>query len=155
MAQTEDILEQIVEEYLTHEGYFVQHNIKFKPDPGYGEEYDPKKDSVPRDIDVLAIHPNRSGHEKVMAVNVKSWQSGFAVDRVIIEIERDKTVAGRPTHLSLFTRSFHSSHSPSGADVVGRSKVLRRLCEPVSLSDFGPSELLGKSAAHQNILGWT
>ena len=31
MATKEDILEQIVEEYLTHRGYFVRHNIKFKP----------------------------------------------------------------------------------------------------------------------------
>lgn len=31
MATKEDILEQIVEEYLVHKGYFVQHNIKFLP----------------------------------------------------------------------------------------------------------------------------
>lgn len=31
VAQKEDILEQIVEEYLTHEGYFVRHNIKYRP----------------------------------------------------------------------------------------------------------------------------
>ena len=27
----EDILEQIVEEYLLHAGYFVRHNLKFRP----------------------------------------------------------------------------------------------------------------------------
>ena len=31
MATKEDILEQIVEEYLVHKGYFVQHNLKFLP----------------------------------------------------------------------------------------------------------------------------
>ena len=31
MAQKEDILEQIVEEYLTHKGYFVRHNVKYRP----------------------------------------------------------------------------------------------------------------------------
>ena len=31
MATKEDILEQIVEEYLIHQGYFVQHNLKFLP----------------------------------------------------------------------------------------------------------------------------
>jgi hypothetical protein len=29
----EDILEQIVDDYLQVEGYFTQHNLKFKPDP--------------------------------------------------------------------------------------------------------------------------
>lgn len=32
MATKEDILEQIVEEYLLHQGYFVRHNIKYLPD---------------------------------------------------------------------------------------------------------------------------
>ena len=31
MATKEDTLEQIVEEYLTHKGYFFQHNLKFLP----------------------------------------------------------------------------------------------------------------------------
>lgn len=31
MAAKEDILEQIVEEYLLHAGYFVRHNLKFRP----------------------------------------------------------------------------------------------------------------------------
>ena len=98
MAQKEDILEQIVEEYLTHEGYFVQHNIRFKP-PKDDPEYDGQKDSVSSDIDVLAIHPIRSGHDKVMAVNVKSWQGGFVVERVIDEVESNKKVRGRPARL--------------------------------------------------------
>lgn len=68
MAQKEDILEQIVEEYLTHKGYFVRHNIKYRP-------ADFKQ--TPSDIDVLAIHPRRTGPERVKVVNVKSWQDGF------------------------------------------------------------------------------
>ena len=31
MATKADILEQIVDEYLVHKGYFVQHNPKFLP----------------------------------------------------------------------------------------------------------------------------
>ena len=68
MAQKEDILEQIVEEYLTHEGYFVRHNIKYRP-------ADFKQ--TPSDMDVLAVHPLRNGPERVRVVNVKSWQVGF------------------------------------------------------------------------------
>ena len=37
MATKEDILEQIVEEYLIHKGYFVQHNIKFLPSRDHPE----------------------------------------------------------------------------------------------------------------------
>jgi len=68
MAQKEDILEQIVEEYLTHEGYFVRHNIKYRPH---------NFKQTPSDIDVLAVDPRRSGPSRVMVVNVKSWQGGF------------------------------------------------------------------------------
>jgi len=98
MAQKEDILEQIVEEYLTHKGYFVQHNVKFRPALD-DSECDSKKDSVPSDIDVLAVHPRLSGPNKVWAVSVKSWQSGFRVEQVLKEIETDKVVARRPSHL--------------------------------------------------------
>ena len=31
MATKEDVLEQVAEEYLLHQGYFVQHNVKFLP----------------------------------------------------------------------------------------------------------------------------
>lgn len=63
MSQKEDILEQIVEEYLTHKGYFVQHNIKYRPD-NEDPDYDPKKDSVHSDIDVLAYNPLETGPKK-------------------------------------------------------------------------------------------
>ncbi len=76
MATKEDILEQIVEEYLVHKGYFVQHNIKFLPRKDH-PDFVLNKDSNHSDIDVLAIHPRLSGPEAVMAVSCKSWQSGF------------------------------------------------------------------------------
>ncbi len=31
MSSKEDILEQLVEEFLVHRGYFVRHNVKFLP----------------------------------------------------------------------------------------------------------------------------
>jgi hypothetical protein len=30
----EDVLEQIVDDYLQFKGYFTTHNVRFKPDPG-------------------------------------------------------------------------------------------------------------------------
>jgi hypothetical protein len=92
MSQKEDILEQIVEEYLTHQGYFVQHNIKYRPDKN-DPDYDSKKDSVHSDIDVLAYNPLEVGPKKVLAVNIKSWQGGFDFRAVLEQVTANKQLA--------------------------------------------------------------
>lgn len=94
MATKEDILEQVVEEYLTHKGYFVRHNIKFLPDKTH-RDYVRNQDSNHSDIDVLAIHPRKMGSEKVWAVSCKSWQSGFNAKRKLFQIENEKKDSGR------------------------------------------------------------
>ena len=95
MATKEDILEQVVEEYLIHQGYFVQHNVKYKPSSDH-PEFNSKTDSNHSDIDVLAIHPAKSGFERVLAVSCKSWQYGFNPSVGIQEFEGKKTRGGRP-----------------------------------------------------------
>lgn len=90
----EDILEQLVDEYLQHKGYFTRHNIKFKPDQDH-PDYVKKSDSNHSDIDVLAIHPNIKGVSKVIAVSCKSWQGGFFPEVKIRELEENKIVSGR------------------------------------------------------------
>ena len=52
----EDILEQIVDDFLQLDGYFTTHNIPFRPDKLH-DEYDGRKDSVASDIDVLGYRP--------------------------------------------------------------------------------------------------
>ncbi len=94
MATKEDILEQIVEEYLVHKGYFVQHNIKFLPRRDH-PDFISKKDSNHSDIDVLAIDPRLSGPQAVIAVSCKGWQSGFNAGSEIDAIVNDKTIRGR------------------------------------------------------------
>ncbi len=94
MATKEDILEQIVEEYLIHLGYFVQHNVKFKPEKSH-PDFDVRADSNHSDIDVIGFHPLLKGPKKVMAVSCKSWQGGFHPESWIEAIEKDKTVSGR------------------------------------------------------------
>lgn len=94
MATKEDILEQVVEEYLIHKGYFVRHNIKFLPDKGHAE-FVSKLDSNHSDIDVLGIHPKLTGCARVIAVSCKSWQGGFNPVAEIAAIRADKTVRGR------------------------------------------------------------
>ncbi|MGH1446852.1 MAG: hypothetical protein ACRBBO_12490 [Cognatishimia sp.] len=94
MATKEDILEQIVEEYLLHLGYFVQHNLKFKPRKDH-PNFETKKDSNHSDIDVVGYHPLLDGPSKVMAVSCKSWQQGFRPSSIINAIESNKRMHGR------------------------------------------------------------
>jgi hypothetical protein len=94
MATKEDILEQVVEEYLIHQGYFVQHNVKFLPRRDH-PDFVSNQDSNHSDIDVLGFHPAKSGPEQVVAVSCKSWQQGFSPASEIAAIEGDKTLRGR------------------------------------------------------------
>lgn len=95
MATKEDILEQIVEEYLISRGYFVRHNLKFLP-PHDHPDYVSKDDSNHSDIDVLGYHPTLQGPSKVWAVSCKSWQAGFNAATWLTNIEHNKVVSGRP-----------------------------------------------------------
>ena len=94
MATKEDILEQIVEEYLIHKGYFVQHNIKFRPREDH-PDFIVKQDSNHSDIDILAYNPKLRGHKRVLAVSCKSWQSGFNAKSEINDIKSNKIRRGR------------------------------------------------------------
>jgi hypothetical protein len=90
----EDILEQLVDDYLKFNGYFTAHNVKFQPaaiDPDFVK----KDDSVASDIDVIGFHPKRIGTDRVWVVSCKSWQSGFDPRAKIAEIEGRKVVSGR------------------------------------------------------------
>ena len=55
----EDVLEQIVDDYLQMQGYFTTHNVRFNPPKD--EYYVTRDDSVPSDIDVVGLHPGRTG----------------------------------------------------------------------------------------------
>ena len=96
MATKEDILEQIVEEYLLHKGYFVRHNVKFIPRKDH-PEFILNQDSNHSDIDVLGYHPIKAGDEKVLAVSCKSWQGGFNPSSEISAILNNKRRRGRDT----------------------------------------------------------
>jgi hypothetical protein len=95
----EDILEQLVDEYLMHKGYFTMHNVKFKPRKDH-PDFLAKKDAVASDIDVLAIHPLIEGPERVIAVSCKSWQEGFNPGYNLGCINSEKQIGGRTAWLS-------------------------------------------------------
>lgn len=94
MATKEDILEQIVEEYLVHKGYFVQHNIKFLPRKDH-PDFISNKDSNHSDIDVIGYHPLIEGNRKVMVISCKSWQQGFNPVSELDAIVNGKVRRGR------------------------------------------------------------
>lgn len=94
MATKEDILEQLVEEYLLHNGYFVRHNLKFLPRKDH-PEFESKQDSNHSDIDVIGYHPMLSGYDRVWVVSCKSWQSGFDAAAELQNILKNKIVRGR------------------------------------------------------------
>ena len=55
----EDVLEQIVDDYLQLQGYFTTHNIRFNPPKDL--DYVTRNDAVASDIDVVGLHPTTRG----------------------------------------------------------------------------------------------
>ena len=94
MATKEDILEQMVEEYLLHKGYFVQHNIKFRPRNDH-PDFIKNQDSNHSDIDVIGYHPKLGGADNVWVVSCKSWQAGFKPYSLLEAISNNKKITGR------------------------------------------------------------
>ncbi len=94
MSLKEDILEQIVEEYCLHNGYFVRNNIKYKPNMEH-KDTESGKDSNYSDIDILAYNPTKTGYNKVWVISCKSWQKGFSPKSEISNIENKKIISGR------------------------------------------------------------
>ena len=72
----EDVLEQIVDDYLQFRGYFTTHNVRFKPRRDH-PEYESNQDSVPSDVDVVGFHPKLAAPDRVIVVSCKAWQGGF------------------------------------------------------------------------------
>lgn len=81
----EDVLEQIVDDYLQLNGYFTIHNVRFKPSPDH-PNYVANDDRVASDVDVVGLHPTKRGHSRVWVVSCKAWQSGFDADRKLKEL---------------------------------------------------------------------
>ena len=88
-----DILEQVVEEFLVHRGYFVRHNVTFLPRRDH-PDFVLHRDSNHSDIDVIGVHPRLAGPDRVIAVRCKSWQQGFRPASGIAAIEWGKTIRG-------------------------------------------------------------
>ena len=95
----EDVLEQIVDDYLQMQGYFTTHNVRFRPNAG-DDGYDARLDSVASDVDVVGLHPMRDGHERVAVVSCKAYQTGFYADRFLAQLRGDAPNPKRPRWMS-------------------------------------------------------
>ena len=90
----EDILEQLVDDFLHTRGYFTRHNVRFQPYKNH-PDFTTSQDSVPSDIDILGMNPHKKGSERVWAVSCKSWQAGFRVPTMLTELKENKIRSGR------------------------------------------------------------
>lgn len=92
----EDVLEQIVDDYLQAQGYFTRHNLKFRPHSSEAG-YLARDHSVHSDIDVIGINPLRSGPDRVRVVSCKAWQAGFAATLLLKRLRGEAPDAKRAT----------------------------------------------------------
>src|SRR4051812_35976634 len=92
----EDVLEQVVDDYLKFKGYFTIHNVGFRPRANH-PDYVAAQDSVRSDVDVVGYHPRRSGLDRVMVVSCKAWQSGFDANAKLAELRGEKKNPKRAT----------------------------------------------------------
>jgi hypothetical protein len=93
----EDVLEQIVDDYLQMQGYFTTHNVRFNPPKD--QYFVSQADSVPSDIDVVGLHPGRTGPDRVMVVSCKSWQGGFRAGHILAQLRGEAKNPKRPREL--------------------------------------------------------
>ena len=92
----EDVLEQVVDDYLQLQGYFTMHNIRFRPSSSH-PDFVSTSDSVYSDLDVLGVNPRLRGPSRVVAVSCKSWQSGFNPTSKLAELRGEKKGGKRQT----------------------------------------------------------
>lgn len=92
----EDVLEQVVDDYLQFDGYLTTHNVRFKPRIDH-PDYEAAQDRVPSDVDVLGFHPRRSGTSRVMVVTCKAWQGGFDASAKLAELRGERANPKRET----------------------------------------------------------
>lgn len=122
----EDILEQLVEDYLRLNGYLTMANVRFGPrkgEPGYA----PLSHNQPSDIDVLALNPNKRGPSKVLAVSCKAMQGGFSPNRWLDASKRNQYYNGKRApnawkHMhELWDVAWNQAHRTRVKDLTGQS----------------------------------
>jgi len=88
----EDVLEQIVDDYLQFKGYFTTHNVRFRPDSKH-PDYVAGQDLTTSDVDVVG-YPS-SGVDRVVVVTCKAWQRGFNPTTELTALRKGGTSHGK------------------------------------------------------------
>jgi hypothetical protein len=136
----EDVLEQVVDDYLKFKGYFTTHNVRFRP-PADHAQYVRDQDSVPSDVDVVGYHPAKSGLDRVVVVSCKAWQSGFNATAKLAELRGDKKGPKRETW-----RQFRELWVPKWSDAF-RQAILHLTGENVFTYRIAVTRLSGDGEA--------
>jgi hypothetical protein len=93
---TEDVLEQVVDDWLRRKGYFTRTNVRFGPgkdDVGYVS----RDHNQMSDLDVLAVSPRlkRNNPSAVFAVSCKAMQEGFSPNGWLAAADSGRRYKGR------------------------------------------------------------
>lgn len=114
----EDVLEQIVDDYLQFKDYFTIHNVRFKPADTHSE-YVADQDRVSSDVDVVGYRPTGPDRDRVVVVSCKSWQVGFNPRKKLTELREGGGPRKRQTW-----RHFRELWIPKWSDAF-RSEIKR------------------------------
>ena len=92
----EDVLEQIVDDYLQFLGYFTIHNVRFKPSLDH-PEFIRNQDAVASDVDVVGYNPKLPAPHRVVVVSCKAYQDGFDATAKLAQLRGDSKNPKRET----------------------------------------------------------
>jgi len=90
----EDVLEQVVDDWLRRDGFFTRTNVRFGPSVG-DAGYSSREHNQQSDLDVLAIKPTERGPRRVLAVSCKAMQAGFSPNRWLTAADADRKYNGK------------------------------------------------------------
>ncbi len=136
----EDVLEQIVDDYLQFMGYFTTHNVRFRPRAAH-PDYVRTADSVRSDVDVVGFNPRLTGTDRVMVVTCKAWQAGFDASAKLKELKNEKPNPKRKTW-----HHFRELWVPKWAEAF-RSAIEELTNEPVFSYRIAVTHLRGDADA--------
>lgn len=125
----EDVLEQIVDDYLQFKGYFTTHNVRFRPSSDHAD-YIGDQDRVYSDVDVVGYHPAREGLDRVIVVTCKAWQTGFNAGRKLAELRGESRNPKRATwrHFrELWVPKWAEAFRQTIADLTGQERFVYRI----------------------------
>lgn len=125
----EDVLEQVVDDYLQFKGYFTTHNIRFRPRVDH-PEYKSSDDSVYSDVDVVGYNPKKVGIDRVVVVSCKAWQTGFDAKAKLAELRGVKKNPKRATwrHFrELWVPKWSEAFRAAITDLTGEKQFSYRL----------------------------